>query len=142
MERHRGRRLAHFFFFCVPSNQLALLYYPIFDPALFLVLLMSSPIYSIYIANACGQTLPANHREGNIFFDDDQGGTWCLRHVLSHRDGKPAAGGIFFRCPFTCDGMVFAPTSDGNTVGWDGWCIVVMGWAGKYKGQGADGMGW
>ena len=50
-----------------------------------------------------------------------QGGTWRLRrHVPSHRDGWPAAGGKICRSPITFDGMVFMPSVDGITMGWDG----------------------
>lgn len=57
--------------------------------------------------------------------------------------------GAFFRPPITWDGMVFAPTSDGITMGWDG--IVhcddgvrvreLMGWDGNWWDGKCDGMG-
>lgn len=68
---------------------------------------------------------------------------------------EPAAGGNCFRVPIKLDGMVYAPTSDGITMGWGGiihgrdgmgWykSRVLMGWDGKcwFRVMGWDGNWW
>ena len=78
-----------------------------------------------------------------------QGGTRCRRHLVpSHRGAKPAAGGIFCRCPITLNGndiflscpitLIYDLSCDENgmvnyfTCDGMGWFIIfrVMGWGG------------
>ena len=45
---------------------------------------------------------------------------YCFEVSEKFRVVRGAAGGNFYRSPITFDGMVFVPSIDGFTMGWDG----------------------